>query len=244
MDIFELSKATGLSREQICFYEDRKILAERLGTKHKDYFDHDVNRLKKTVLLRKMGFGLSDVRNILDDAVSLESALTAQLVQLKAEKKKFTGAYNLCIAMLEEIRTSDSAVKAEHLDADRWHEFIRREEAAGHNFVDCWQDIDPSIHCYVFEPLFVKTLRKDKWRVILQNLLGLAMACGVGWIVHLLLPGYWTVNYDLPLFLVIYILCSLPRYLLGKKHPWAAVNLPWILCLSCALIVLVLLLLL
>lgn len=243
MDIFDLAKATGLSREQICFYEDRKILAERLGTKHKDYFDHDVNRLKKTVLLRKLGFGLSEVRNILDDAVSLESALTAQLVPLEAEKKKFTGAYNLCVAMLEEIRISGEG-KSEHLDAARWSEFIRREEAAGHTFVDCWQDIDPSIHCYVFEPLFVKTLRKDKWRVILQNLLGIAMACGVGLLVHLILPGYWTVNYELPLCLAIYILCSLPRYLLGKKHPWAAVNLPWILCLFGALIVLVLLLLL
>lgn len=232
MDIFDLAKATGLSRERILYYEDNGIIPQRYKTKHGEYYQGDVHLLQKTVILRKMGFNLKQVREILEDSVllDLESVLSNQLSLLEAEKDKFDGAYNLCAAMLCEIRTTGEG-KTEHLDAARWSEFIRREEAAGHTFVDCWQDFRTDLgFLTLFEPFFIKDLRKNRRRDILGSLLCVLAILAVGLIVRE--SAYLVI----PAFLAI---CSLSRCMLGKKHPRLARWLPDLLLIALLLIMVV-----
>jgi DNA-binding transcriptional MerR regulator len=230
MDIYDLAKATGLSRERILYYAEKGIIADRSWKIHREYFPEDVSRLKKAVLFRKMGFDIYAIPKILDDSVSLEQTLAEQLVLLEAEKDKFDGAYNLCAAMLCEIRTSGEG-KSEHLDAVRWNEFIRREEAAGHTFVDCWQDFRTDLgFLTLFEPFFIKDLRKNRRSDILVGLLCVLAMVVVGLIVR---ESAFLV---IPAFLAI---CSLSRCLLGKKHPRLARWLPDLLLIALLLIMVV-----
>ena len=220
MDIFDLAKATGLSREHIRYYAERGIIADRSWKTRKEYFPEDVSRLKKAVLFRKLGFDVYEVTKILDESIPLEATLASQMELLKAEKEKFDGAYNLCTAILEELRASESTVKTEHLDADRWYEFVRREEAAGRTFIDCWQDFPGAD---LLEPFYIKDLRKNKrlnlkiWMMILLAFFAIeGILC---WIT----PRDW--KEDIVFFIGLLLLGlfeSLPRYFLGKKHPWLA----------------------
>ncbi len=222
MNINELSETTGLSREQIRCYETRGLIANQFGSNRKEFDEHDVNRLKKTVLLRKMGFRFSDARLILDDTVLLEEQLAKQLVLLEAEKEKFDGAYNLCKAMLEEIHASDEKVKMEHLDVDRWTAFLRCEETAGHTFVDCWQDIETvGWGCGLLYPFFVKDLRKNKRSQFLEEA-GCWFTVFVvwGWL-DWFGSGAWALLRYAGAITALLVIPSLPHYLLGKKHPGA-----------------------
>lgn len=238
MDITDLSKSTGLSRERIQYYEQKGIIPERFGTKHGEYYDHDVSRLKKAVILRKMGLDLSYIRKILDDSASLEKYLVRQLALLEAEKEKFDGAYNLCTALLEKIHASDETVKMEHLDADEWTEFVRREEEAGHIFVDCWQDIDTGLECDLLDPLFVKDLRKNQRSQLIGNAIGCILLCVVWGLLNIFESGFWTSLLEAAGIIALWVFASLPRYLLGKRHPHAASMLSWILPLSLVVLVL------
>jgi DNA-binding transcriptional MerR regulator len=230
MDIYDLAKATGLNREQILYYAEKGIITDRSWKIRREYFPEDAARLKKAVLFRKMGFDIYAIPKILDDSVSLEQTLAEQLVLLEAEKDKFDGAYNLCAAMLCEIRTFGEG-KSEHLDAVRWSEFIRREEAAGHSFVDCWQDFRTDLgFLTLFEPFFIKDLRKNRRRDILGVLLCVLAILAVGLIVRE--SAYLVI----PAFLAI---CSLSRCLLGKKHPLLARWLPDLLLIALLLIMVV-----
>lgn len=239
MDIFDLSKATGLSREQIRYYETHGLIANRLWSIRKEFDEHDVSRLKKTVILRKMGFDLPDVRKILDDSVPLETALADQLSLLKAEKKKFDGAYNLCVALLETIRSSDEKVKMEYLDADECHAFVRREEEAGHAFVDCWQDIDAELDFGLLYPFFVKDLRKNKRSRFLVNAICCIILCAVWMLLDLSESGVWASLLEAVVIIALLLISSLPHYLLGKKHSRAAFRLSWILPISVLVLILV-----
>lgn len=177
-------------------------------------------------------FDLSNVRLLLADRVSLDDQLSAQLPLLEAEKEKFDGAYNLCVALSEEICISEEKVKTESLDADRWYDFVRREEAAGHAFVDCWQDIPSGFVIPLFEPLFVKDLRKNKRKSILANGIGLLVLCALVLLIYLLAPGYFAEHMEPLCVLALLFLLSIPRCLLGKKHPRTAIWVPRILLIT------------
>lgn len=239
MNINELSEVTGLSREQIRCYETHGLIVNQFGTKRKEFDEHDVKRLKKTVLLRKMGFSLSDARLILDDTVSLEEQLAKQWVLLEAEKEKFDGACNLCKAILEEIRASDEKIKMEHLDVERWTEFIRREEAAGHTFVDCWQDIESELDFGLLYPFFVKDLYKNKRSRFLVNAICCIILCAVWVLLDFSESGAWASLAEAGGIIALLLVSSLPHYLLGKKHPRAASLLSWIVPIAVLILLLV-----
>ncbi|MBQ8382649.1 MAG: MerR family transcriptional regulator [Clostridia bacterium] len=239
MDIFDLAKATGLSREQIRYYETHGLIANRIWSIRKEFDEHDVSRLKKTVILRKMGVDLSDVRKILDDSVPLDERLAKQLVLLEAEKDKFDGAYNLCVALLERIRFSDEKVKMEYLDADEWHAFVRCEEAAGHAFVDCWQDIDADLDFGLLYPFFVQDFRKNKRFKFLVNAICCIILCAVWVLLDFSESGVWASLAEAGGIIALLLISSLPHYLLGKKHPRAARWLSWIVPISVLVLLLV-----
>lgn len=236
MNINDLAQATGLSREQIRYYETHGLIDCQFWSERKEFDEHDVNRLQKIVLLRKMGFSLSAIRLILDDTFSLEEQLTKQLVSLEAEKEKFDGAYNLCKAMLEEIGASDETVQMEHLNVEQWMEFVGREEAAGHTFVDCWQDIETGFDFGLLYPFFVKDLRKKKHFKFLTGVVGWVLLCAVFGLIKRSEAGIGIALAETGVLFALFLVMSLPHYLLGKKHPRAV---SWVftgLCIGLLLI--------
>ena len=238
MDIYDLAKATGLSRERIRFYETHGLIANRFWSTRKEFDEHDVSRLKKTVLLRKMGFNIGATRLILDDSVSLEEQLSKQLVLLEAEKEKFDGAYNLCTALLEEIHASEEKVKMEYVDSNRWHDFVCQEESAGHIFVDCWQDIDANMDFGLLQLFFVKDLQKNKRSKILVDAIYCIILCAVWVLLDFSESGVWASLLEAFGIIAVLLVLSLPCYLWGKKHPHVAFHLLWILPVLVLVIVL------
>lgn len=220
MNIKEFEKKTGVYRDIIRYYNDHGLFDKKTSLFREEYGKNDAIRLAKIILLRKMGIDVTVIYQLfrVKERASLHATLEKQLTELEKEKDKFPGAYNLCAAMLErtaELTEGEREPIADELEADRWWTFMEAEEAAGHSFVDCWQDQEAA--CFsIFELFFVKDLRKNKFVNFCSTLLVLIVGIGLTLLLGIMAMDDWFV------FLIampILAVCSLPFYLLGKKNP-------------------------
>ena len=80
MGIKEAEQATGISRQNIRFYEKEGLLhpARNKNNSYREYTVEDILRLKQIRLLRKLGMPLEEIRHLLDGETQLQPALTAQ----------------------------------------------------------------------------------------------------------------------------------------------------------------------
>ncbi len=67
MNINELERLTGITKQNIRFYEKKELLHPVRNTvnNYREYTDEDLTRLKTIKLLRKLDFSLEDIRKIL-----------------------------------------------------------------------------------------------------------------------------------------------------------------------------------
>ena len=81
MRLNEVIKQVDLSKRAIKFYEEKGLLkTKRDGNGYRNYTDKDISLLKEISSYRKMGIGLSDIKEILNDKSVLK--------QILIEKKK------------------------------------------------------------------------------------------------------------------------------------------------------------
>ena len=87
MGIREAEEATGISRQNIRFYEKQGLLhpARNKRNSYREYSDEDILRLKQIRLFRKLGMPLDEIRRLLDGEVDLMQALEEQERRLAVE---------------------------------------------------------------------------------------------------------------------------------------------------------------
>ena len=83
----EVIKQVDLSKRAIKFYEEKGLLkTKRDSNGYRNYTDKDISLLKEISSYRKMGIGLSDIKEILND----KSVLKQILIEKKKEKLQYS----------------------------------------------------------------------------------------------------------------------------------------------------------
>ena len=89
MGIKEAEEATGVSRQNIRFYEKQGLIypARNRKNSYREYSDEDILRLKQIRLFRKLGMPIEEIRRLLDGEADLKQALQEQERRLAAEEE-------------------------------------------------------------------------------------------------------------------------------------------------------------
>ncbi len=85
----EAEQLTGLSKQTLIWYEKEGLIhPERKGNRYREYSDQDIKTLLLIKLLRGMDVSIDDIRQILEQHVSVEEILEEQKVYLEMEKAR------------------------------------------------------------------------------------------------------------------------------------------------------------
>ena len=120
MTIKEVEKQTGLTRSNIRFYEKEKLIDPSRNNRngYRDYSDKDVENIKKIAYLRTMEISVEDIRNIMDDKVSLIEILEKQNVILQEQIESLNMAKAMCERMLDASNVSYDNLQVEKYVTD------------------------------------------------------------------------------------------------------------------------------
>lgn len=109
MKIREAEEATGVSRQNIRFYEKQGLLqpARNKRNSYREYSEKDILRLKQIRLFRKLRMPIEEIRRLLDGDVDLMQALQEQERRLDAEAENLKASRKfikkICDTSLEEL---------------------------------------------------------------------------------------------------------------------------------------------
>lgn len=133
-NIKEAEAATGISRQNIRYYEKMGLLAPKRDQSngYRKYDDEDIERLKQILLFRKLDMPLEEIHRLLDKKIHLQEALDVQKLYLQQEKKRLEAALAFCNSIQEQ--------ELEELDVDRCLEEIQTQEKQGNVFADILKD--------------------------------------------------------------------------------------------------------
>lgn len=132
MKIKELEEILSVPRATIRFYEKQGLIApiRSKENEYRDYSDADITKLKKILILRKIGFSVSEIQDLFDETTDLQSLLTQQINALEKQRNDIDGAIDICKDM------KNSYISIESLDEDYYWEEINKKEEAGYSFFD------------------------------------------------------------------------------------------------------------
>ena len=136
MKINELEKRLDVPRSLVFYYEKEGLLTPKRGAnRYREYDEQDVERLSRIIALRKLGFSLVQITEVLEGRRALTDALDENLVQLQRQIDALNGAVNVCKKLRAE------RVTVEQFDGEVCLRDIRRQENAGSGFFDLLQDL-------------------------------------------------------------------------------------------------------
>lgn len=113
MLLHEVCQKCGLTKKAIEYYEKQQLIQPRLFENgYRDFSESDVERLQKIAVLRRLGFSVPDIQDVLDGRVSLYDMSTRKALEAEALKTKQTLAQELAKNQdWEEIRTRLDALE-------------------------------------------------------------------------------------------------------------------------------------
>ena len=82
MKIKELEEKTGIGRAAIRFYEKQGLISpdRNKENEYREYSNEDESRLRKIIILRKLGFSVSEIQALFEGSADLETQLVRQIV--------------------------------------------------------------------------------------------------------------------------------------------------------------------
>lgn len=220
MKIKAVEELLGLSRANIRFYEDKGLLSpDRSENRYREYSEADIERLKKIIILRKLGVSIEDIGALFVGKAELTDVLQKQSGELKAEIERLSGALALC------DRLAESGVGIDALDENACMETIENEEAEGQTFVDICKDyieFEENNFLMMWKYIFFTDLKSTKARYgrigVAITVLILCILRGLG--KQFLWHGNFFEGFFYPFILFFAgALIHTPIYILSKKHP-------------------------
>ncbi|MBQ4649162.1 MAG: MerR family transcriptional regulator [Firmicutes bacterium] len=136
MKINEVEKILGVPKATIRFYEKEGFLMPLRNEKaYREYSEEDIELIKKVIVFRKIGMPVEDIRLVLDKKISLQEALSKNILSLNEKMKELEGALKLCVMLQEKDAENDS------FDTGYYWEMIHNEETAGEKFFAVINDV-------------------------------------------------------------------------------------------------------
>ncbi|MEE1314950.1 MAG: MerR family transcriptional regulator [Faecalimonas sp.] len=132
MKINEVEELLQIPRANIRYYEKEGFLSpRRTANGYREYTEEDLSILKKIIVLRKLGFSLALVKDILYGTLPLSDALEQNMQELYTQITNLNGALEIC-RILQKDTTA--------FDENYYWELIQNKEKAGGRFADFAKD--------------------------------------------------------------------------------------------------------
>ncbi len=104
MKINEVEARTGITKKNIRFYEEQKLLNPKRNVEngYRVYNEADVNTLQRIKLMRKLGVPIEEIRQMLLGHHTVGDGMQRHLVTLEREKQNTEHAISICKNLLQE----------------------------------------------------------------------------------------------------------------------------------------------
>ncbi len=134
MNINELERLTGITKQNIRFYEKKGLLHPMRNSEnnYREYSQEDLTALKTIKLLRKLDFSIEDIHKILSAQMPLHTILEQHLKELQARQQKLEACIDVCKDLLK--------TDTESLDLDGTFEKMEQIEQNGGKFMSIIED--------------------------------------------------------------------------------------------------------
>ena len=132
MKIKQVEELVGISSKNIRFYEDQGLLTpNRAENGYREYHEPEITRLKQIKFLRKLGVPISQIQELLNRSLSLDSCLRSHLLELDRQEQDLNHTRGITLGALNQ-----HAEDLDHLNIDDCLDAIERSEKEGARFMD------------------------------------------------------------------------------------------------------------
>ena len=132
MKIYQVEELVGITKKNIRFYEDQKLLCPKRNPQndYREYSLEDVRQLEKIKLLRKLSVPIEEIRLIEVGKVSLTQSMNQQIERIEKELQNAELMKELC------ARLRDEATDLKTLNASFYLSEMEKMENQGTKFKD------------------------------------------------------------------------------------------------------------
>lgn len=131
MKINELEDLLGVSKATIRYYEDQGLVTPpRTDNGYREYSDEEVQLFQKIIVLRKLGLGIPEIRDLIDGKAELHDVLEYNMERLRTRQDEIASAMELCGKI--EAEATDLA----SIDSPKYLKHIYENEQKGAHFAE------------------------------------------------------------------------------------------------------------
>ena len=132
MKIYQVEELVGITKKNIRFYEDQKLLCPKRNPQndYREYSLEDVRQLEKIKLLRKLSVPIEEIRLIETGNLSLTQSMNRQIERIEKEEQSAQVMKELC------ARLRDESTDLETLNASFYLSEMEKMENQGTKFKD------------------------------------------------------------------------------------------------------------
>lgn len=132
MKIYQVEELVGITKKNIRFYEDQKLLCPKRNPQndYREYSLEDVRQLEKIKLLRKLSVPIEEIRLIETGKLSLTQSMSRQIERIEKEEQNAQLMKELC------ARLRDETADLKTLNASFYLSEMDKMESQGTKFKD------------------------------------------------------------------------------------------------------------
>ena len=132
MKIYQVEELVGITKKNIRFYEDQKLLCPKRNPQndYREYSLEDVRQLEKIKLLRKLFVPIEEIRLIESGKLSLTQSMNRQIERIEKEEQSAQVMKDLC------ARLRDETTDLKTLNASFYLSEMDKMESQGTKFKD------------------------------------------------------------------------------------------------------------
>lgn len=167
MNITEVERLTGISKQSIRYYEKEGLISPKRNkaNNYREYGEKEIRELKLIRVLRSTGMPVEDVRKVLTEEITLNDAINAQQKKIQQERRELTNVLHLC----DELKVQ----KIKNVNADYYIEQIQTEKKKGNTFYQLWEDYKQvtkgeAKKVFCFEPISLITTSEEFTKELLK----------------------------------------------------------------------------
>ena len=122
MNISEIEKITGISKQAIRFYEKEGLISPKRNqdNQYREYAENDVKTLKLIYILRKKGLSVDEISKVLKEEISINEAMNKRRAEIIKERKEQEQLIEFCDSLKLQSK--------KWIDVDKYINIIQKEE--------------------------------------------------------------------------------------------------------------------
>lgn len=103
MKIGDVETRTGITKQNVRFYEKKGLLHPKRGAEnnYREYTEEDVETLKLIKILRRLDIPIEDIRHVLDGEIEMDAVIQAHLRILQEKKDGLDAVIRMCRFLLK-----------------------------------------------------------------------------------------------------------------------------------------------